>query len=190
MKNILIIQSNPAEGSYGEALAAAYAEGAAGAEVRTIHLSQLDFNPNLVGGYNNKAPLEQDLQEAQAHIKWADHLVFVYPTWWGGPPALLKGFIDRVFLPGFAYKYVKGKALPEQLLKGKTARIIVTMDVPGWYYRFFQGMAGHKMMKINTLQFCGVKSVRFTTLYEVRKSSLAKRQGWLSKVKQLGEKFA
>ncbi|KEO77756.1 NAD(P)H-dependent oxidoreductase [Paenibacillus sp. FSL M8-0228] len=191
-KKILVIQGNPVAGSYGEALAQSYVKGAkaAGAEVRLLQLSALDFNPNLLGGYRNKLPLEPDLIQAQESIKWAEHLVFVFPIWWGSLPALMKGFIDRTIMPGFAFKYQKGKSLPDKLLKGRTARLITTMDGPHWYYRFFQGQPGHRMMKDSTLHLCGVKPVRSTTIDLMNKLSDQQRNDWLSKVEQLGRSMS
>ncbi|KOS03936.1 MULTISPECIES: NAD(P)H-dependent oxidoreductase [Paenibacillus] len=191
-KKILVIQGNPVAGSYGEALAQSYVKGAkaAGAEVRLLQLSELDFNPNLLGGYRNKLPLEPDLIQAQESIKWAEHLVFVFPIWWGSLPALMKGFIDRTIMPGFAFKYQKGKSLPDKLLKGRTARLITTMDGPHWYYRFFQGQPGHRMMKDSTLHLCGVKPVRSTTIDLMNKLSDQQRNDWLSKVEQLGRSMS
>ncbi|MHB0879566.1 NAD(P)H-dependent oxidoreductase [Paenibacillus sp. SEL1] len=191
-KKILVIQGNPVAGSYGEALAQFYVKGAkaAGAEVRLLQLSELDFNPNLLGGYRNKLPLEPDLIQAQESIKWAEHLVFVFPIWWGSLPALMKGFIDRTFMPGFAFKYQKGKPLPDKLLKGRTARLITTMDGPHWYYRFFQGQPGHRMMKDSTLHLCGVKPVHSTAIDLMNKLSDQQRNDWLSKVEQLGRSMS
>ncbi|MDN4088680.1 NAD(P)H-dependent oxidoreductase [Paenibacillus polymyxa] len=191
-KKILVIQGNPVAGSYGEALAQSYVKGAkaAGAEVGLLQLSALDFNPNLLGGYRNKLPLEPDLIQAQELIKWAEHLVFVFPIWWGSLPALMKGFIDRTFVPGFAFKYQKGKPLPDKLLKGRTARLITTMDGPHWYYRFFQGQPGHRMMKDSTLHLCGVKPVRSTTIDLMNKRTDQQRNEWLSKVEQLGRSMS
>ncbi|MCP3808976.1 MULTISPECIES: NAD(P)H-dependent oxidoreductase [Paenibacillus] len=191
-KKILVIQGNPVAGSYGEALAQSYVKGAkaAGAEVRLLQLSELDFNPNLLGGYRNKLPLEPDLIQAQESIKWAEHLVFVFPIWWGSLPALMKGFIDRTFMPGFAFKYQKGKPLPDKLLKGRTARLITTMDGPHWYYRFFQGQPGHRMMKDSTLHLCGVKPVHSTAIDLMNKLSDQQRNDWLSKVEQLGRSMS
>ncbi|TKH40757.1 NADPH:quinone reductase [Paenibacillus terrae] len=191
-KKILVIQGNPVAGSYGEALAQSYVKGAeaAGAEVRLLQLSALDFNPNLLGGYRNKLPLEPDLIMAQESIKWAEHLVFVFPIWWGSLPALMKGFIDRTFMPGFAFKYQKGKSMPDKLLKGRTARLITTMDGPGWYYRFFQGQPVHRMMKDSTLHLCGVKPVRSTTIDLMNKLSDQQRNDGLSKVEQLGRSMS
>ncbi|MXO77989.1 flavodoxin family protein [Paenibacillus sp. OT2-17] len=191
-KKILVIQGNPVAGSYGEALAQSYVKGAkaAGAEVRLLQLSALDFNPNLLGGYRNKLPLEPDLIQAQESIKWAEHLVFVFPIWWGSLPALMKGFIDRTFMPGFAFKYQKGKPLPDKLLKGRTARLITTMDGPHWYYRFFQGQPVHRMMKDSTLHLCGVKPVHSTAIDLMNKLSDQQRNDWLSKVEQLGRNMS
>ncbi|GMX62800.1 NAD(P)H-dependent oxidoreductase [Paenibacillus elgii] len=192
MKKVLIVQGNPVEHSYGWALGDSYAEGAAaaGAEVRMIRLAELDFNPNLSGGYKNKLPLEDDLVKAQESIRWAEHLVFTYPIWWGGPPALLKGFLDRVFLPGYAFKYKKGSSLPDQLLKGRTARLIVTMDSPLWYYRLVQGQPGHRMMKVSTLQFCGIRPVKVTSIGQVGKLTDPEREHWLVRVNRLGQALA
>ncbi|MGG3308967.1 NAD(P)H-dependent oxidoreductase [Paenibacillus lautus] len=192
MKKVLIIQGNPIENSYGSQLAEVYARGAAesGAEVRELVLAEMEFDLNLSGGYKGKQPLEPDLQKAQELISWADHLVFVYPNWWGGMPALLKGFIDRVFLPGFAFKYRRNSPLPEQLLKGKTARLIVTMDSPYIYYRFYLGQPGHQMMKHSILKFCGVGTVRATNITQLRKMPEVARKQWLERVQRMGRKLA
>ncbi|MEC0203314.1 NAD(P)H-dependent oxidoreductase [Paenibacillus lautus] len=192
MKKVLIIQGNPIENSYGSQLAEVYARGAAesGAEVRELVLAEMEFDLNLSGGYKGKQPLEPDLQKAQELIAWADHLVFVYPNWWGGMPALLKGFIDRVFLPGFAFKYRRNSPLPEQLLKGKTARLIVTMDSPYVYYRFYLGQPGHQMMKHSILKFCGVGTVRSTNITQLRKMPEAARKQWLERVQRMGRNLA
>ncbi|MEK4665283.1 NAD(P)H-dependent oxidoreductase [Priestia sp. FSL H7-0729] len=191
MNKILIIQGNPVSPSYNGAIAEAYRKGAvqAGAEVRMITLNELEFNMNLEGGYRNKLPLEPDLLEAQEAIKWAEHLVWVFPIWWGGPPALLKGFVDRIFMPGYAFKYQKGKPFPDQLLKGRTARMITTMDGPSWYFKWFQGEPAHKMMKISTFAITGIKPVRITTVDQVGKKSDEQRKNWLDKIELLGRKM-
>lgn len=192
MKKILIIQGNPKAESYCDALAEAYEKGAsnAGAEVRKLDLNKLDFNPNLEFGYGKEAELEEDLVRAQQWIKWADHLVFVYPNWWGSMPALLKGFIDRVFVPGFAFKYRKGSALWDKLLQGKSAHLIVTMDTPIWYYSLIGKKPGFHQMKKAILGFCGIAPVRITSLSPVKQSTDERRKHWLIDVEQLGTKLA
>ena len=106
MKRILFINGHPDGGSFNAALAEAYRKGAVEteAEVREIIVRELKFNPSLQYGYRKRTELEPDLLMAQECIRWAEHLVWIYPVWWGSLPALLKGFIDRVFLPGFAFK--------------------------------------------------------------------------------------
>ncbi len=123
-KRILVILGHPSADSLCAGLAQAYMEGAlsAGAEVRLLSVGQLGFDPLLHAGYRGAQPLEPDLQAAQAQIAWAGHLVWVYPTWWGAMPALLKGFIDRVFLPGFAFKHHQGSSRWDKLLAGRSAQ--------------------------------------------------------------------
>ncbi|WP_406796453.1 MULTISPECIES: NAD(P)H-dependent oxidoreductase [Brevibacillus] len=190
--NILVIIGHPDPESYCSALAHAYMKGAAGkaAQIRTIDLSQIAFDPNLKYGYRKRTELEDDLKEAQDLIRWADHLVIVYPTWWGTMPAILKGFFDRVLLSGFAYKYREGSSLWDKLLTGKTAHVIVTMDFPSWYNRLIYWQAGHLVMKRNILKFCGIKPVKVTEISGVNASSEEKRKKWLEKVKQLGARLA
>lgn len=190
--NILVIIGHPDPESYCSALAHAYMEGAKGkaAQIRTIDLSQISFDPNLKYGYRKRTELEDDLKEAQELIRWADHLVIVYPTWWGTMPAILKGFFDRVLLPGFAYKYREGSSLWDKLLTGKTAHVIVTMDTPSWYNRLIYWQAGHLVMKRNILKFCGIEPVKVTEISGVNASAEEQRKKWLTKAKQLGEKLS
>lgn len=131
-QKILLILGHPQRGSFCGALADTYRQAAQarGAEVRLLALGDLAFDPVLRTGFDGAQPLEPDLAAAQESIRWAGHLVLVYPTWWGGPPALLKGFVDRVFLPGFAFRYRKGSILWDKLLAGRTADLLVTLDTP------------------------------------------------------------
>lgn len=190
--NILVVIGHPDPKSYCSALAGAYTEGAASrlAHIRTLDLSQMSFDPNLKYGYRKRTELEEDLLQAQEAIRWADHLVFVYPTWWGTMPAILKGFFDRVLLPGFAYRYRDNSPLWDKLLTGKSARLIVTMDTPPWYNRWIYKRAGHSVMKRNILNFCGIRPVRITEISPVSHSSEPQRVRWLEKVKRLGSQLA
>lgn len=155
-----------------------------------INLGELRFDPVLWHGYNGIQPLEPDLLEAQESIRWADVLVFAYPTWWGSPPALLKGFFDRVFLPGFAFKYRENSRLWDRLLSGRSARLLVTMDTPHWYYRWVVHQPGHQMMRRAILGFSGVKPVRKAVFGVVRGSTEAARGEWLARARTLGERDA
>ena len=164
MKKIAIINGHPNAKSFNFGLAAAYKAGAeaAGAEVREIVIRDLTFNPNLEHGYQQRMEWEPDLVKAWQTIQWADHLVWVHPVWWGGLPALSKGFIDRLFLPGMAYKYREHSIWWDKLLKGKTAHIITTLDQPGLFYWFYFGRPSVNQLKRSTLEFCGVKPVKVT----------------------------
>ena len=189
---LVVILGHPDTASLGSALARAYVGGAeaAGAAVRTINLGELTFDPVLWHGYNQIQPLEPDLVDAQEAIRRADVLVFAYPTWWGAAPALLKGFIDRVFLPGFAFKYRENSRFWDRLLAGRSARLLVTMDTPHWYYRLVVGQPGHRMMRRAILGFSGVKPVRTSVFGAVRGSTEATREQWLAKARTLGERDA
>jgi NAD(P)H dehydrogenase (quinone) len=187
-KRILLINGHPDPESFNFALAAAYRAGAlaAGFDVRELVIRDLQFNPNLSRGYRERTELEPDLLRAQEWIVWADHLVWIYPVWWAGLPALLKGFLDRVFLPGFAFRKRENSLWWDKLLGGKSARIISTLDQPGWYYRIFNGQPSNRAMKKNTLEFCGVAPVRVTTVGPVRLSKPAAREKWLQRAWKLG----
>lgn len=185
-KRIAVIVGHPAADSLCGELADSYAAAAiaAGHEVRVLRLAQLSFDPLLHAGYRQTQPLEADLQAAQASVLWAEHLVFAYPIWWGSVPALLKGFLDRILLPGFAFRYA-GKNFPEQLLRGRSAQLLVTMDTPPWYFRWMQRMPGIVQMKKTTLEFCGIAPVKVATFGPVISSTPAQRTVWLAKAARL-----
>jgi putative NADPH-quinone reductase len=189
MKKTLIINGHPDKESFCFALAESYKKGAnsAGKDCKLVHLIDLDFNPILTFGYRKISKLEPDLVKMQQEILAADHLVLVYPNWWATVPALLKGFIDRVFVPGFAFSYRENSPFWDKLLAGKTARLIVTMDTPKWYYYLINRNAGHNAMKIGVLEFCGIKPVKITSFAPVKSSDEVKRKKWLAEVEELGK---
>lgn len=190
-KKILVINGHPNEESFNFGVAKAYKEAAerSGAEVKEIEIANLTFDPNLRYGYRKRTELEPDLVTSWDMIKWADHLVWVHPVWWGGLPAITKGFIDRLFLPGFAFQYRENSVWWDKLLKGKTAHIITTLDQPGWYYRLFFGRPSVNQLKRSTLEFCGVSPVKVTYLGIVKTSDPAIREKWLTKVSALGGRW-
>lgn len=187
MKNILIINGNPNEKSLSTSIVNELAKSInkVSNQIKTIHLYELQFDPILWNGYQKIQELEPDLVSAQNSIKEANHIVFVYPSWWGLFPALLKGFIDRVFLPGFAFKY-QDNGFPQKLLQGKTSELIVTMDTPIWFYKYVVGALGIKMMTRSILGFCGIKNKRVTLLSPIRQTTNEQREQILKKVQGLG----
>lgn len=191
MKKIVIINGHPNKESFNSALVHAYEEGALAqqTEIRVIPIGELQFDPNLQYGYQQRMELEPDLIQAWDSILWADHLVWVHPVWWGGLPAVTKGFVDRLFLPGMAYKYRPNSVWWDKLLSGKTAHIITTLDQPGWYYRLFFGRPSVNQLKKSILEFCGIKPVKVTYVGVIRNSTDAQRTKWLDKIKSLGRQL-
>jgi len=188
MKKIVIINGHPDRESFSHALQQAYKTGALSSNnmVEEITLSDMEFSPILQYGYRKRTDLEPDLLTAWNKILQADHLVLIFPTWWGSMPALMKGFFDRMFLPGFAFEYQEKSPFPKKLLKGKTSEIIITMDTPVWYYKWILGNTGVKLLKNSILSFCGIKNVRTTYLAVMKTSDDRQRKTWLSKVEKLG----
>jgi putative NADPH-quinone reductase len=191
-KRIVIIDGHPDASAerYVHALAAAYRKGAeeAGHEVQTIDVGKLDFaglrsNADFQKG---KAPIA--ICESQEKIAWADHLVILYPLWLGSMPALLKSFFEQLLRPGFGFAAAKGKGLPRKLLKGKSARIIVTMGMPALFYRLYFRAHSLRSLERNILGFCGIDPVRSTLVGMVEGMSQAGRREWLGKMEALGRR--
>ncbi len=183
--SLLILQGHPTPGSFNDQLAQAYARGAreAGAQVHEIALGALRFDPVLRSATQ---ALEPDLIALQEQIIGARHIALFLPTWWAGPPALVKGVVDRVMLPGWAYRYRANNPLPEGLLRGRSARLITTMDSPRWWYWLMHRGALHAAMIPATLKFVGIKPVAKTTIYEVRTMREQARMRWLAALTRQG----
>lgn len=192
-KKILLILGHPSENSFCNALLKAYQKGAenAGAICKTIYISRLRFNVNLADGYKpGETPqLEEDLLTAQQLITWADHVVMAYPNWWGFMPAVTKGFIDRIFLPGFAFKHHSGKLFPQKLLSGKSLRLLITMDTPKWWFYLIYRASQYQILKDIVFGYVGFDPIRFSTFGFMRKSTDRQRSRWLKKVEQSGAQF-
>jgi NAD(P)H dehydrogenase (quinone) len=192
-RNIVLILGHPSENSFCKALLEAYQNGAecAGADCRTITISKLHFDVTLSDGYRTGEAevMEEDLIESQKLLQWADHVVMAYPNWWGFMPAITKGFIDRVFLPGFAFKHHSGKLFPEKLLKGKSMRLLVTMDTPKWWFYLIYRASQYQILKDIVFGYVGFDPIRFSTFGFIRKSTDKQRANWLSQVEKLGQQF-
>ncbi|MGD9879764.1 MAG: NAD(P)H-dependent oxidoreductase, partial [Reyranella sp.] len=178
---VLLILGHPRRGSFCEALADGYAAGAvaAGADLRRLSLADLGFEPDVLV----PSPRDQEREPAIAHavdlVAWAEHLVFVFPTWWGTMPACLKGFLDRVLMPGFAFEDRDDGEGWDKLLVGKSAHLLTTMDTPPLVYRFIQRAPGLNAIGRATLGFCGVAPVRSTIFGPVKPASAARRAEWI-----------
>ncbi|MDF3820472.1 NAD(P)H-dependent oxidoreductase [Leptospira sp. 96542] len=190
-KNILVINAHPRQDSLCSSMARTYSESAknAGFSVKLLSLVDLQFDLNLRARHKEEqSNIEEDILMSQNAIAEADHLVFVFPSWWASMPALLKGWIDRVFLPGFAFRYQKKSPLPIKLLLGKTARIFITMDAPTWYYWLWNLSPGVQIVKKGTLEFCGVSPVRVKLFGPVRGAKPETYQKWIGIVSDIAKK--
>lgn len=160
---IYLLLAHPDVHSFNGSLADAYEREARkkGHEVRRQDLGTLQFDPILRQGYKKIQPLEPDLEAAREHLVWCIHWVIIYPVWWGSVPALLKGFLDRVLLPSFAFRYREQGPFWDKLLKGRSALLITTSDAPAlWLWWQYRNSDIH-MMKQAVLQFCGFAPVTY-----------------------------
>ncbi len=190
MKKILILNANPDENSLCNALAQKYLEGAKKSDydIKIVNLRELSFDPILHHGYNQVQELENDLKDQQELIKWCEHLVIVTPLWWGSVPALLKGYFDRVLLPGFAFKFKPNGKGWDKLLKGRSATVIYTQGAPFWFSFLFTNDAFWTVLNKSVLDFCGFKPVLRFVAANVSNANEKKREAWLEKVFFLGVK--
>jgi putative NADPH-quinone reductase len=186
---IALIQGHPDPGGghFCHGLADAYAAGAtaAGHDVRVVEVAKLPFPLLRTKEEFEHGAVAPALVEAQAAIGWAEHLVFVYPLWLGGMPALLKGFLEQVARPGFAFDTKPGLR-GRKGLRGKSARVIVTMGMPAVVYRWYFGAHGLKSLQKSILSFVGIKPMRATLIGMVESMSAQSREKWLAKVRELG----
>ncbi len=197
MKKILIIKGHPREISFCNALVERYIAGAKNndVEIKTLSLNELKLEPWLKYGWdlnhNSKPDSAEDLKRAEELILWSEHIVFAYPTYWAGLPALLKLFLELIITSGFAFKYHKpifGK-IPhwDQLIKGRTAALISTMDAPPALMHLFEGDPGGKMMR-DIMRFNGIKLIAKYYFGSVVLSTPQRREGWLKKAYRIGQK--
>lgn len=187
-KRIAIIQGHPDPTGRHllHAMADAYAEGAVagGHEVRCIEVAKLDFPLLRTQADFETGAMPPALAESQAHMRWADHWVVLFPLWHGTMPALFKGFLEQVFRPGFAMEYKKG-GFPKRLLAGRSARIVVTMGMPALMYRWYFGAYGLRGFERSILSFAGIKPIR-ESLYGLTFASDSKRAGWIGDMRKHG----
>lgn len=190
MARIMVIVGHSRPDTFADALGAAYAAGArsAGHEVQVFATASMAFDPILRGAYAEVQPLEPDLAEAHGAMMAADHLVIVFPLWLGGMPAILKGFLERILQPDLIAAHKAGQF--KQLLKGKSARVILTMGMPGLVYRWWYGAHALQALKRNILEFMGVSPVRATLFGMIEQVGAEKRRQWLDEVEALGREGA
>jgi NAD(P)H dehydrogenase (quinone) len=188
---IFILNGHPAEKSLSKLIAQTYAEAAqtSGFEVRMSHISDMDFDPDFgFAGYKQHKELEPDLVAFRENIEWAEHIVMTTPMWWGGLPAKLKGIFDRTFLPGWAFDTRTTKlGIPLPMLTGRTARIFVTSDTPGFFFWLMHRSALFKQLKGQIFHFCGIKPARITHFAPAGTATPKRVEKWINDVKTLAK---
>lgn len=189
-KRILIIQGHPdaSESHFCHALEHAYTTGAksTGHEVRTVDVARLNF-PILRSQHEwEHGALPESLKEAQQDIAWCEHLVMIFPLWLGDVPALLKGFLEQVARPGFAFKAEGKNPLKYKALTGRSARVVVTMGMPALLYRYYFRAHSIKSLERNVLGMVGIAPVRETLIGMLGNLDEGQRLKLLEKLRKLG----
>jgi putative NADPH-quinone reductase len=190
-KQVLIIDGHPdpSRERFCHALADAYAHAAAAAghAVRRIVVGEMDVPVLRSAAEWSKGAITPELRQCQLAIDWADHLVVIYPLWLGTMPAMLKALLEQVLRPGFAIKEAEAGGWPGGRLKGKSARIIVTMGMPAFVYRWYFFAHSLRSLERNILAFVGIGPIRDTLIGGVDSLGVGGRERWLASVRALGE---
>jgi putative NADPH-quinone reductase len=189
-RRILLIQGHPdpAGRHFGHALADAYAEGAAAAghAMRRVEVALLDFPLLRTQHEWQHGSVPPALAPAQQDILWAEHLVLFFPLWLGDMPALMKGFLEQVARPGFAFKDLDSNPLGQKALTGRSARVVVTMGMPALVYRYYFRAHSVKSLERNILGFVGIAPVNETLIGMVGDADSQPRGRWLTRLRAMG----
>jgi len=193
-KRILLIvgHPDPKGGHLSQALAQAYADGAAeaGHALRRIDVAQFDFPLLRSAEEWERGTLPATLKPVQDDIEWAQHLVLFFPLWLGDMPALLKGFLEQVARPGFAFHDDGNGGFGKKGLSGRSARVVVTMGMPALVYRYFYRAHSLRSLERNVLGFVGIAPVHETLFGMVDKAGDKERDRWFASLRKLGAKAA
>ena len=152
--------------------------------MRTIDIANIDFPMLRTRAEWERGALPAGLAAARDAVEWCEHLVLVYPLWLGDVPALLKAFLEQLLRPGIAFRY-RG-ATPEKLMKGRSARIVVTMGMPAFVYEWFYRAHSVKSLQRNILAFVGFGPIARTVIGAVEWKDGARGARWLARVRTLG----
>jgi putative NADPH-quinone reductase len=190
-RRIMIVNGHPDADSPHllHALIDAYAEGAraAGHEIRRIDVAALEFPLLRSASEWEHGELPAMLKPAQDDIAWCDHLLLCFPLWLGDMPALLKGFLEQVARPGFAFHRDEKNPYGKKALGGRSARIVVTMGMPAVVYRLYFRAHSVKSLERNILGFVGIAPVHETLVGMVEQLDKQDVAKWCAKLRKLGE---
>lgn len=191
--NLLLIYANPSSKSLSSSFKERFLRGAkkAGHQVKTIDLYAEKFDP-VLSEAEAKGKIGKTSKNHQTMIRRADYLVFIFPIWWFRAPAILEGWIDKVFTSGFAFKYkpiTKTFGIPIGLLADKKAVVITCYGAPGWAIQLFYGNLAWRRFKRGVLNFFGIKKILHFPCYSAPYASEEKKQKWLKQVEQLAQEL-
>jgi putative NADPH-quinone reductase len=187
---ILIVQGHPDCRSphLCHMLAQAYAEGAgaAGHEVDLVEPARLVFPLLSSPAEWRHGTLPPQLAGVQEAIRQADHLVLLYPLWLGDMPAVLKGFLEQVARPGFAVASSGIRLSGDGLLRGRTARVVVSTPLAAPVYRWLHGAHSLKLVRRSVLAPAGIAPMRATVVGNMDALSEAEVERWCGRLRRLG----
>jgi putative NADPH-quinone reductase len=188
--NILIIDGHPdpTDGRFVHALANEYRDGAQreGHDTTTIRVADLQF-PWLRSQqeFEHGEPPES-IRDCQHAMERATHVVILYPLWLGSMPAALKALLEQVLRPDFTFSSPTPGRLPKKFLGGRTARIVVTMGMPTFVYRWYYRAHSVRSLERNILKFVGFSRVRTTFIGDIAGLSKESRERWRRKIRSFG----
>ncbi len=189
-KKIFIFLGHPDKETRCGSFADAYEAGAkeAGHDVRRVNIGDMQFDPILHKGYKVIQEMEPDIKMVQENIKWCEHFVILYPTWWSTMPALLKGFFDRAWLPMFAFHFHRNNMGWDKLLKGRSATVFVTSDSQPLIARILFGDTTNEIKKC-ILGFAGFSPIRIHKIGPLKNITPDRLEGWRAKFKKWGARL-
>lgn len=159
---------------------------AAGHDVRRMNIHEMHFDPILHEGYKAIQQLEPDLEDFRENVRWCEHFVVFYPTWWSTMPAMLKGLFDRAWLPHFAFNFADHGLTWKKLLKGRSARIVTSANTAPWMLIFMYGPPT-VTLELCLLRFAGLRA-RSAVFGPSERASDQTKARWFRRVERLGRK--
>jgi putative NADPH-quinone reductase len=184
----MVIYAHPYDGSFNHALLEAALKGlkTGGHEVDLLDLNRDGFDP-IMSAYDLNAarhekPVDAKILEYQKRIENANHLVFIFPVWYADVPAILKGFLEKVFSKGWAYEPILHSDMSRGLLKHLTATVISTFGLSRIVYKILLHDAVWAVLIKAVLKFTGVRKIRWFKLNRVEKASKARHEKWLRQI--------
>jgi len=191
----MIVLAHPDEGSFNHAIAKAVIDSLRekGHDVRFHDLYKEKFNPILPTAEIPKdGPIDPVIRKYCDELQSSGGIIIIHPNWWGQPPAILKGWIDRVVRPGVAYEFKEGdggEGVPIGLLESKIALVFNTSNTPEEREHAVFGDPLEVLWEKCIFDLCGVKQFERRMFSVVVTSTIEKRKEWLIEAKRIVKKY-